>query len=67
VLYIVIYNLYIRVERKTGVRNMFKRGIIKKNKRGIATEILIRILVLIILFAIIGGAITFLLKRFGVL
>ena len=37
-----------------------------KNKRAIATETLIKILVLIIIFALIGAAIGYLLKRFGV-
>jgi len=36
-------------------------------KRGLASEILIKILILIVLFAIIAGAITYLLKRFNII
>ncbi len=37
-----------------------------KNKKALATETLIKILILIIAFALIGIAIGYLLKRFGV-
>jgi len=40
---------------------------IRQNKKGIATEVLIKILILIIAFALIGIAIGYLLKRFGVI
>jgi len=40
---------------------------IKKNKKAMAIESLIQILVLIVLFALIGMGIVFLLKRYGVL
>ena len=38
-----------------------------KSKKGTSSEVLIKILILIVMFAIIGGAVTYLLKRFGVL
>ena len=38
-----------------------------KNKKGIAADILIKILIFIILFAIIAFAISYLLKRYGVI
>lgn len=39
----------------------------KINKKAMAVETLIKILFLIILFAIIGGMIIYLLKRYGVI
>lgn len=39
----------------------------KKNKKGLTTEVLIKIILYIILFALIASAITYLLKRYGVI
>ncbi len=38
-----------------------------KNKKGITSEILIKLLILIIMFAIIGAALLYLLKRYNVI
>ncbi len=40
---------------------------LKINKKGLAAEVLIKILILIVTFAIIAGAIAYLLKRYGVI
>lgn len=43
------------------------KKIMRMNKKAMEAEVLIKVIILIVLFATIGAAIIFLLKRFGVI